>query len=722
MDQPELLEPIQPIARTSLDVYGPDASRAPSPWAAIRSPLLGAVFVPVAGLIRISTEDLQNPRASALRQIANCTRRLPSGWQIVVWFIDVESGRMVLEDRGQRPTIELAHLDLPVPRAGGLAELLAEAARKNRRFEAVIVENSERLARVTYINTRIEHDLSQVDVELIAADEPIDTGGKMATRILTRRMKQSIAEFYAINVMEQAWDGFVVHTKSGYNVGRVPYGYAAERIKHPSPARAALGGSKTRLILDPICGPIVTMIFDWRVRERLTYWAITERLNDDLDRYPPPIPVPATSTERRWHRSTVRAILHNPKYTGYMVWNRTTTRTGLTLRAKQHTRSLPADQWVWSDEPTHPALVDLGTFRIAQADDAAGAEGSRSKPTTTPSESRTYTLRSYIRCPYCPRRMNGTYSGGLVYYTCRGPRDDKGRRITTDVEHPPSVYLREEAILPQILTVIGQRVFGPDRHELMAAQLASAPTLKAEQNKAALAAAERHLTQIETRQSSLLNELETTGPEHHAWRARLRDRYTELETERQSTSRRVNELMTATPVVEDANLALLDAMPLAATRLNQLNQDQLRRLLDSLHLEVRMLTPKAGILRMTLTSQSPETANGALTQPDGSQGMMPPPNADARTPDQIDLGYARHVPIAAFSVQDQPAARSAATSCLTTSSGFVRIRNAGKRRMRSPLTQTSFCRRRSAAQACGSRCCAPSISTCSRYSAKYASR
>jgi site-specific DNA recombinase len=655
MVQPAFLEPVQPVAPTSLDVYGPDPSRAPSPWAATRSPLLGAVFVPVAGLIRISTEDLQNPRASALRQIGNCTRRLPSGWQIIIWFIDVESGRMVLEDRGHRPTSELDYLDLPVARAGGLAELLSEATRKDRRFEAVIVENAERIARITYINTRVEHDLSQAGVELIAADEPIDSGGKMATRILTRRMKQSVAEFYAINVMEQAWDGFVIHTKAGYNIGRVPYGYRGERIKHPSPARAALGAGKTLLVKDPICGPVVTTIFDWRVRLKMTYWAIAERLNADLDRYPPPTRVPATSAPRRWRLATVRKILHNPKYTGHMVWNRTSTRTGLTIRAKKRSRALPADQWVWSDKPTHDALVDLETFRRAQVDNAAGAEGSRQGPLgAAETEGRTYTLRSYLRCPHCNHRMNGTMSGGLVYYNCPGPRDDTGKLKANHAEHPASVYLREDAILPPILNAIGQRVFGPDRRDLMTAQLAATPKFKAEENQAAQEAAKRHLAQVESKQSSLLAELETTGPEHHAWRARLRDRYTELEAERRSIEHRLGELLAAAPVTAEPDLALLDAMPLAATGLERLSQDQLRHLFDSLHLEVQMLSKKAAILRITLTSDTAPGVAVALRPGEGVGEMMPPPNGVARTLDQADLGYARYAPIATPAVQDQP--------------------------------------------------------------------
>jgi hypothetical protein len=60
---------------------------------------------------------------------------------------------------------------------------------------------------------------------------------------------------------------------------------------------------------------------------------------------------------------------------------------------------------------------------------------------------------------------------------------------------------------------------------------------------------------------------------------------------------------------------------------------------------------------------------------------------------------------------DHPAARRAARSWAATARGSRRSTYAGKRRTRSPLTHSSFCRRRSAHHAWTSTCAAPSIST-----------
>jgi len=46
-----------------------------------------------------------------------------------------------------------------------------------------------------------------------------------------------------------------------------------------------------------------------------------------------------------WTLSSARTMLENPKYTGHMV-NRTTTRTGVTVRRNKTHRPNPIDQWV----------------------------------------------------------------------------------------------------------------------------------------------------------------------------------------------------------------------------------------------------------------------------------------------------------------------------------------------------------------------------------------
>jgi site-specific DNA recombinase len=224
--------------------------------------------VPVAWLGRTSTEDSQDPTISLPGQLRNSRGAPPDGFIIIAHFFDVESGRKNLDDRGATRAHE--QFDIPVPRDGGIQGLLSEAARPDRRFVAVISESIERVARRTYFGTRIEHELEQCGVALLAADESLvleatsPRGGwsrKRATPVLTRRIKQAIAEWCVIRMLELSWDGFCAHTEQGWNSGKACYGYAADRRPHPVPARRAEGKTKTRLIPDQVRGPVVTKIF-----------------------------------------------------------------------------------------------------------------------------------------------------------------------------------------------------------------------------------------------------------------------------------------------------------------------------------------------------------------------------------------------------------------------------------------------------------------------------
>lgn len=191
------------------------------------------------------------------------------------------------------------------PRDGGIADLLAEAERPGCRFDIVICESIDRIARRTYIATEIEHRLEQAGVRLIAADEPVilNSSGrkaKTATQVLTRRVKQGVAEWYVLEILEKSWGGFEMHTEAGFNISMPCYGCQARRVPHPVPAKRAKGVRKTRLEPHPDQAPVVRRMFAWRVGEQLSYQAIADRLNADLALNPPPVPVDPGRSVGRW--------------------------------------------------------------------------------------------------------------------------------------------------------------------------------------------------------------------------------------------------------------------------------------------------------------------------------------------------------------------------------------------------------------------------------------
>ncbi|BCB88860.1 iron chelate uptake ABC transporter family permease subunit [Phytohabitans suffuscus] len=589
---------------TAAGTIGPGGAGPASPWAAI-SKLSGLDTVAVAGLLRVSQEQLQDVRGSLIRQVDNITRALPAGWHVVAWFIDIESGRLEFDERGHGT----GHLNivLPVERDGGLPELLEEAKRRDCRFSAVVAENAERLARYTYFGTKVEHELGKHGIELFAADEGIQLDGKKAAKVLMRRMKQAIGEFHAINVMEQAWEGTKVHTQEGYNIGRVPYGYTAVKEPHPAPARRSRGLTRTRLAVDPVRGPVITQIFYWRVVDRLTYRQIAKRLNEDPGQYPPPDPryngKPVGVGQ--WTITNVRVLLQNPKYTGHMVWNRTTSRVGVTVRRKKTHRPNPVEQWVWSKQPTHTPLITLDTYQQAQKM-SSDHQGSRTTggTNTHPATRHTYLYRGLLRCGYCGWRMHGTQANGLVYYKCRGPRNTAGK--PRDPDHPRTLSIREDALTPAIANLITTRIFGPERQAHLHHQHVALPRERAEQHARATDVASKSVENITNRQRNLMTELEQTPADDHAYRAGIRQRYRELDQQRAQAEAALAELIATQPVVDEGMPELLATMPYASANLAAVPAAIQRRLFDALKLTVRVDNPRRAHVRITLTADTPD--------------------------------------------------------------------------------------------------------------------
>ncbi len=598
------------------------AQPAPS-WPSPAEPA-GLPTLRVAVMARTSTVELQDPTLSIPRQVTNSRNALPRDWVPVAYFYDVESGRLDPALRGHSSAHEL--FDIPVRRDGGIADLLAEARRPDRRFDAVICESIDRIARRTYYGTMIEHELEQAGVPLLAADEPIQVGRKKATRILTRRVKQATAEWYVLETQEKAWDGYCEHTRQGWNIGRPPYGYRADPVPHPVPARRAEGKTKHRLVPDPVTAPVVRQIFAWRVAERLGYKAIATRLNADPDRYPPPVSPDPARQRNSWIPTAVRDILLNPKYTGYMVWNRRATKSA-NGKVNQ-----PAT-WVRSPEPTHQPLVSQELFDAAAAV-ARERFGSRTTPganTAHPDTKRAYLFRSFVICSLCGRRMFGKTRREIAYYACQRRWTDHD---TSD--HPKSLWVRQQPLLEGVSQFFADHVFGPDRRSLLAATIGSADQQVQQHHQARIDALRRAVGDLEARQARLIHTLETHDDPDGTVFVRVQQRLHELHTEQQAKLAELDAAEDAQPTVATPAVELLDLLPIAPIQLAEVAEAPLRRLFEAFRLQIGYHKPSnLAVCRVILQEDSaPELLRSvgevAETSPVGT-GKPPASNGHSRS-------------------------------------------------------------------------------------------
>ncbi|WP_322749687.1 MULTISPECIES: recombinase family protein [unclassified Frankia] len=157
-----------------------------------------------------------------------------------------------------------------------------------------------------------------------------------------------------------------------------------------------------------------------------------------------------------WSKSAIQTILRNPRYTGRQVWNRqrkTETLLDVDVDVDVDVVALgyetklawnDRDQWVWSDRPAHPAIVDEATFLTTQRRMASrGPTSERLGPRTQ----HPYLLRSLLFHEQCGRRMQGNWNHGHAHYRCRYPQE---HAVANRIDHPLAVYVREDTITPAL--------------------------------------------------------------------------------------------------------------------------------------------------------------------------------------------------------------------------------------------------------------------------------
>jgi hypothetical protein len=140
-----------------------------------------------------------------------------------------------------------------------------------------------------------------------------------------------------------------------------------------------------------------------------------------------------------------------PRYTGRRVWNRRRREEVLidvddvALGHETKQRWNPEGEWIWSADTVHEPLISPELFEAAQLHARAGTQRAVDrKPRAT---GRPYALRRLISCGLCGRRMQGPWIAGRARYRCSYPNE---YGLANQILHPRNIYVREDAILPQL--------------------------------------------------------------------------------------------------------------------------------------------------------------------------------------------------------------------------------------------------------------------------------
>jgi hypothetical protein len=251
---------------------------------------------------------------------------------------------------------------------------------------------------------------------------------------------------------------------------------------HPNPRKAQEGYRLGVLAIDKVAAPVVERIFALFL-EGLGHKAIAHVLNVDGI----PCPCAHTPSQNRhrtgagWQSSAVRAILDNPRYTGYAIYGRwqkveellnpDDVSAGHVVRFRRSAQA----KVVRSREPAHPAIVSVEDFTRVQLEFRARAgasrSGRRSPERTRVSVTPTYLFRGAIRHADCGRKMEGARRAHATFYRCAARTLIPGAQQLLD--HPPTVYLREDQLARKVNSWIAG-LFDPDHLESTVAALVGA--------------------------------------------------------------------------------------------------------------------------------------------------------------------------------------------------------------------------------------------------------
>ena len=255
--------------------------------------------------------------------------------------------------------------------------------------------------------------------------------------------------------------------------GRPNYGYRIvdTDLPHPQRQKAAAGIRLRVLEPDPDTAPIVHRIFEM-FDNRIGYRTIATIL--EREGIPSPGEVGPTRHPRSagvWSGSAVRAILVNPRYLGHQVVGRQRRRDELVeptnpaagTASKQRWQA--SDQWVTSDEPAWPTLVERDLWERVNARVRNDRDPHRRPPRAKPG---VYVLADLIRCSVCGRSMHGATMKGKAYYRCNRQRPDYA-----ETGRPRSTTIRDERILTALDTWLNRLTDAEHRASTLATVLSA---------------------------------------------------------------------------------------------------------------------------------------------------------------------------------------------------------------------------------------------------------
>lgn len=420
---------------------------------------------------RCSTEDNQDPETSRQWQLRAAESLIgPAGGKVVASYFDIGFSR-----------------SLPWRRRPEALRLLTEMSSPNREWDAIVVGEGQRCwfgSQFSEVAPLVEHSGVSLWVpELGGEYDPRNSSHYILMTVnggMSRGERQRVQERVYLGMAAQ------VENQGRFQGGRAPYGYLAVPVgPHPNPRKAAEGFQLKRLAPNTDTAPVVSRIFQEYLEGR-SIREIASRLNFEGVLCPSAAD-PGRNRHRLqdgWQISTISTILSNGRYTGYEFWGRfkkeevlidaTDVSLGYQTRLARSDKPLVRSRCV-----SHDAIISVETFVSAQlrrreakrlSMRQLGATPKRAKAAKTVAKVPS-SLRGFVRCTQCGRRMEISRSHGTAWLRCRARDLTPGTKAAT--RHPSNISVPEAAFVDSLSKTMAA-LFSPANREQTFADLESA--------------------------------------------------------------------------------------------------------------------------------------------------------------------------------------------------------------------------------------------------------
>ena len=342
------------------------------------------------------------------------------GYNVVAEYI--EPGASATDDR--RPVFQ---------------QMIFEACISPAPFDAIIVHSLSRFFRDSIEFGLYERKLNKFNINLLSITQQTtdDPSGDMARKIFTifdEYQSKENSKHTLRAMKENARQGF-------FNGSKPPFGY--RKFEVPTKGNH---GNKKRLEVDPPEAAIVQTIFNLYLNGQSGRFFGIKGLAYYLNEKG------ITRRGKKWSKSHISDVLQNPIYVGEYYFN----------KIESKTRQIkPESEWI---KVSVDPIIDLETYHQAQ-----NLKTQRSPSIMPPRVVNSPTLLTGIlKCGYCGASMTLATgkSGRYRYYKCTS-------RINQGKAECKSPNIRMETMDSLILKTVSERIFSPERIQIMLTELTS---------------------------------------------------------------------------------------------------------------------------------------------------------------------------------------------------------------------------------------------------------